>query len=389
MQRTGRNDKCPCKSGKKYKKCHLPSGKSAGTTAPLFSISSKEPFSKDGFLTGRSFIDTTFKGQRARAVGGSVYLRPMDETFHIFLLRRFAEIIGADWLTAQNVLVFEEQHPMFQWLEEIRKALEARNNEPSYKIESIQLTGNMKAVLAMAYDFYSLQHCMAHIPPKLLNRLKDKREFQGARYEIAIGGLVVRAGFDIEWIGGKDKHSEFRGTHRVTGAKAAFEAKSHHRKGVLGLEGTFDADDARIKIMDHVRKALDQAKEPTDESPLIIFDDLNLPLTPNSSSNGRRWFKDVERQLIQHGFLSDQKYKRCILILTNFSWHFHNDLATTANEVAMYFFSSDLELPEPLKYLDLAAKQYGFVPAKEEEFKETAVALKAQKKDSLSGDLGT
>ena len=40
------------------------------------------------------------------------------------------------------------------------------------------------------------------------------------------------------------------------------------------------------------------------------------------------------------------------------------------NEVAIYFFSSKLELPEPLKYLDLAAKQYGFVPALEHEFED-------------------
>lgn len=158
------------------------------------------------------------------------------------------------------------------------------------------------------------------------------------------------------------------GTHKVTGAKAVFEAKSHHRDGVLGREGTFDVDTARVKIMDHVRKALEQAPTPTDEVPLIIFDDLNLPLTSGAASNESMWFREVEKQLTKYGFLRDPQYKRCILFLTNFSWHFHQEVPPEKNEVAIYFFSSKLELPEPLKYLDLAAKQYGFVPALEHEF---------------------
>jgi preprotein translocase subunit SecA len=33
MPRVGRNDPCPCGSGKKYKKCHMPADESVGTGA--------------------------------------------------------------------------------------------------------------------------------------------------------------------------------------------------------------------------------------------------------------------------------------------------------------------------------------------------------------------
>lgn len=372
-QKIGRNDPCPCGALKsdgaplKYKKCH---GKPGPTIPPEvlaeFMSRPQEPFEKGGFLTGRPFISTVFKGERMRAMANRVYRRPMDETFHLFILRRFFDTMTQKWVEAEEKK--EKPHPIILWSREMQSVIDSSNDGIKDRVRGVKLTGNMRSLLAIAYDFYTLEHCGAAVPTKVLDRLRNVEQFQGAKYEIAVAGLVVRSGFNIEWLKGKDKHSEFMGTHKVTGAKAIFEAKSHHRDGVLGREGTFDVNTSRVKIMDHVKKALEQAPTPTDEVPLVIFDDLNLPLTSGVPSNERKWFREVEQQLTQYGFLQDQKYKRCILFLTNFGWHFHSEVPPEKNEVAIYFFSSKLELPEPLKYLDLAAKQYGFVPALEHEF---------------------
>lgn len=381
----GRNEQCHCGSGKKYKKCHLREEEGIEQALKHFASLPKEPFEKGGFLTGRGFIDTVFQDKRARAVGNVVYMRPLDETFHIFLLRRLVDTFGVDWLTEQNTLPENERHPMFAWFEEMRLAIErGGNSDPTHKIVGLDLTGNMKALLAIAYDFYSLQHCQAKILPKLLKRLKDKKQFQGARYEIAVGGLVVRSGFQIEWINEKEKHCEFIGTHKITGDKVAFEAKSHHRGGVLGqpnTKGDFDAESARIKVLDHIKEALDQSPKDT---PLLIFDDLNLPLTPGMEYKEKRWFKEVEAQLEPNKF-SFHGTQYAGLFLTNFSWHFENEMPKELrkhNEVMAYFHVGgpfSLKSETILSFLKPAAEQYGFVPPKEEEFEEVRRWLERKK----------
>ena len=369
--KVGRNDPCPCGALKpdgkpvKYKHCHDENPRIPHEVLNEFFTRPQEPFEKGGFLTGRPFISTIFQGKRMRAMANRVYQRPIDETFHLFILRRFFDTLTQKWVEAEEKK--EKPHTLIQWSREMQSNIDA-NQVAKDEVRGVKLTGNMRSLLAIAYDFYTLDHCGATVPSKVLDRLRDEEQFQGARYEIAVAGLVVRSGFNIEWLKGKDKHSEFMGTHKVTGAKAVFEAKSHHRDGVLGRAGTFDPDSARIKIMDHVKKALEQAPTPTNVAPLVIFDDLNLPLTAGKPSNESKWFKEVEQHLEKYGFLRDEKYKHCILFLTNFSWHFDYDVPPEKNEVVVYFFSSDFTMPEPLKYLDLAAKQYGFVPALEHEF---------------------
>lgn len=374
IPKVGRNDPCPCGNIKpdgkplKYKKCH---GDTQASQVPPEVITEflnrpQEPFEKGGFLTGRPFVSTIFKGERMRAMANRIYRGPIDETFHMFVLRRFFDTLTQKWVEGEEQK--KKPHTVIQWSRETQSLLTASDNGSGGKLRGVKLTGNMRSLLALAYDFYTLEHCGTPVPSKVLDRLRDENQFQGARYEIAVAGLVVRSGFNIEWKGGKDKHCEFVGTHKVMGAKAAFEAKSHHRGGVLGRDGAFDPETAGVKVMDHVREALEQAPTPTNQMPLIIFDDLNLPLTVGVPLNEKKWFREVEEHLRKYGFFDKPEYKGCILFLTNFSWHFDYEVPPEQNELVVYFFSSKLEMPEPLQYLQLAAKQYGFVPALEHEF---------------------
>ncbi len=377
--KTGRNDPCPCGSLKpdgtpqKYKRCCI-NKKNLPIPAEIiehFKNLPKEPFEKEGFLTGRPFIGTIFKGNRMRAVGNTVHKRPLDETFHLFLLRTLSDWLTKEWFDEQQKKV--KPHPIIYWYLETEKNIAGSSDRErvSEKVSGVGLTGNMRSLLSLAYDFYSLKHCGVPILPKLLNRLKNEREFQGARYEIAIGGLVSRAGFQIKWVNDKEKHCEFVGTHKITLDKVAFEAKSHRRDGVLGHgDGVFNPEGSRIKIFDHVREAVTQG--PSD-IPLVIFDDLNLPLTSGVPTNEKTWFKDVESQLEQYGFFRLEEYKRCgVLFITNFSWHFHYDLPPEKNELLIHFhLNGKYSLKqETIQYLKLAVEQHGYVPAMLDELKE-------------------
>lgn len=380
-RKVGRNDPCLCGAlkldgtRKKYKHCCI--DKERPSPIPdeviqglLAKENPPEPFEKGGFLVGRHFIDEIFQNTRCRAVGSVVYRRPLEETFHTFLFRRLSDILSREWFESEQRKPQADQHPLVQWFDETQKIIESTSSLKSEKkICSVEFTGNMRTLLSIAYDFYSLQHCSANVLPKLLNRLKDKNQFQGARYEIAVGGLVVRAGFDIQWVNDKDKHCEFIGAHKVTGEKAAFEAKSHHRDGVLGRPGKFNAETAKLKIFAHLKEALNQSPG---DIPLVLFDDLNLPLTQENETSEARWFNEIDNQLKQANFYEDYKKTQYgALFITNFSWYFHSTLPTKKSEVMVYFHTGGKFSLKPetiLQYLKLASEQYGFIPLKAEEF---------------------
>src|SRR4030042_2306879 len=376
--KVGRNDLCPCGSGKKFKKCCLNEKYdksvnlilSPGLLKPVREAMNQpeEPFEKGGFLTGRPFIDTIFQGNRFRAVGHRLCKRPVTETFHEFVLNIFAEASGAKWFAEEKLKQEADRHIMANWYTELTERIRENKNPdlPEDYLFSIKQSGNIRSLLALSYDFYSLFHCGAKTLPGLLNRLKNKDNFQGARYEIAVGGLAVRAGFDIKWINLKEKHCEFIGIHKVTKDKGAFEAKSHHREGVLGISGNdFDPEKARIKIVDHLREALGQAGE---DVSLVVFDDLNLPITSGADILEKRWFKEGQDSLVKYDFLKNyQNTNFGALFLTNFSWHFHKEIENhMENEVAVLFHAGNKYSlnPETIRFLKLAVEQYGFVPPK-------------------------
>ena len=102
------------------------------------------------------------------------------------------------------------------------------------------LTGPAKAYQCFGYDLYWLQ--LVHkLPDSVIERLKDFRAFQGARYEVLIAAIFARAGFEIEWIDdnkASGKHPEFIATHKVTGKKVGVETKSRQRPGAMNYIGT-------------------------------------------------------------------------------------------------------------------------------------------------------
>lgn len=380
MQKLGRNSLCPCGSNKKFKRCCMDKkfdkfGKPILPPEVLqfakeFINLPQEPFEKGGFLTGRPFIDTVGNGNRFRAVGNRVYKRPINETFHEFVLDIFNEAIGYKWLREEIAKDKKDQHLLAQWSVEIIGKIKEQSPElPIKKLIAIKQSGNIRSLLALAYDYYSLFHCSAKTLPSLLNRLKNKDNFQGAKYEIAVGGIAARAGFDIEWINLKEKHCEFIGAHKITKDKVAFEAKSHHREGVLGRgRESFNPEVARIKITGHIKEALEQSDG---SIPLIIFNDLNLPISQESDFSQKKSFQEVDATLKKYGFL--QSYKGTsfgALFVTNFSWHFHENLDKLKENEVMAIFHSGGKYslnPKTINLLRIAGEQYGFVPPKMEE----------------------
>jgi hypothetical protein len=80
------------------------------------------------------------------------------------------------------------------------------------------LTGAAKTYQCFGFNLYWLQ-LIHRLPESLIERLKDFQAFQGARYEVLIAAVFVRAGFEIEWIDDTKavgKHPEFIAIHKNT-----------------------------------------------------------------------------------------------------------------------------------------------------------------------------
>jgi hypothetical protein len=104
-QKVGRNDPCPCGSGKKFKKCH------GGVTAQFSSMPTPDPEAlkikleqiaaiqkqrqqQQGF--GKSIISTVFQGYRIMAVGSKLFHSLTWKTFHDFLFDYMKLLLGSE-----------------------------------------------------------------------------------------------------------------------------------------------------------------------------------------------------------------------------------------------------------------------------------------------------
>lgn len=159
--------------------------------------------------------------------------------------------------------------------------------------------GTASAYYQLSYDLYTIKH-NARLQTEVIRRLKNKDQFQGARYELIVAAIMVRGGFDIDYEDERDgtrRHPEFLATHKISGEKVSIEAKSRHRAGVLGHPG----EQEEVMKAD-VGKLLTQAllKEPP--GPCAVFVDLNVPPLPKewvenitNTAMGKELMKTVNR----------------------------------------------------------------------------------------------
>lgn len=361
----GRNDKCPCGSGLKFKKCHL------GRPGEAFRerLQKPEGIETGGLLTGRPFITTEFKGHKVVAVGSRVYPRlPINVTFHEFIITFLKDILGPSWGMAEQAKPDGEQHIVVKWITEMSNLLKNspyRIENPARSLKSAQPSGNVQSLLAFAYDIYSVYHC-GELPDGLIARIKNNDQFQGAKYEIAVAAIFARAGFDLRWIGkSTNRVCEFIAVHKTNGEKIIVEAKSRHRRGVLNRPGKV-AD--LTKMTSEVGRLFSKAlKKETNELPFMIFIDLNLPLTDGPNDLSKRWIGDIKKMLSKHpmGTLENPE-KFTALLITNFSWHYHDEdtylKRSESVTILPLFPKARLKNPGLVDTIRTAVDQYGKVP---------------------------
>jgi len=271
----------------------------------------------------KPIIQAVWKGKRVRAVWDRICFRPLEETFHEFILNVLRWTCGKAWYSKEIARNLEDRHQIVNWFLAFsawRKGISKDENRTASGFGGTP-DGPTKALISLAYDVYSLQHTN-HLPKKIVRRLKDRHHFQGARYEIAIAAIFARAGFGIRFQDDKSqKHCEFVASRSDLPCLIAVEAKSRHRPGVLHQPGTVDVQaSARADVEHLIRDAEQQAPE---GMPYMVFIDLNSPPVAAVPGADKRWFDDLVRQMaFLRNATPDHPDPWNAVFLTNFAYHY-------------------------------------------------------------------
>jgi len=153
-------------------------------------------------------------------------------TFHDFLCDYIKLAIGPAWGKAEIAKPTNERHPILNWYQSMCATQATRPKKPG-EVVGMQMTGAIAAYMGLAYDLYAIDH-NAFLQDRLLARLRNRDNFWGARYELFVAAIFVRAGFDIEFENeddGSTTHCEFTATHRQTGNRFSVEASVRNSRG--------------------------------------------------------------------------------------------------------------------------------------------------------------
>ncbi|MDD3182746.1 MAG: SEC-C domain-containing protein [Alphaproteobacteria bacterium] len=282
-----RNQPCPCGSNKKYKRCcgsplkeQITSPNILRGELPPEIFSALERHKADELIRqqqqglGRPIISMNMKGHKIVAAGNTLYHSPKWKTVPDFLSDYLCMVLGSEWGNSEIQKPLTARHPILQWYDSYCQFQRSMPGGPDV-IKSAPMTGVVYCYLGLAYSLFLLKHNV-ELQDRLIKRLKDPSNFQGAYYELIVANTLIRAGFDLaleDETDGLTKHCEFSAVSKKTKKKYWVEAKMRSVQGILGkteYDGT-KKPDATSELIKHLNAAL--KKPATDER--FIFIDLN------------------------------------------------------------------------------------------------------------------
>ncbi len=258
----GRNAPCFCGSGRKFKRCH---GGVQHTPPALISRGVEKDIIEQGRRNfekhkikelqrqkqqglGRPIISIDHKGYRFVAIGDQVHPGKW-KSFPDFLADYIKQLLGSEWGNAEIAKPLAERHPLMQWYDRTCHLQVAHAKEPD-TLFAMPITGAVSAYNRLAYNLYLIAHNGKDIQTRLITRLKNKENFQGAFFETQVAAWLIKAGFELEFEDESDRtstHCEFTATYTATGEQYSVEAKSRKTQST----GSY-----KLKVGRHLYEAL-------------------------------------------------------------------------------------------------------------------------------------
>lgn len=274
----------------------------------------------------RPHISTDFKKHKFVVAGQKLYYARENKWNFVtdFLCDYVPMLFGREWFEAEVGKPQDKRHPVFQCRADGIRYMQAQGRRPDGTYFINIITGPLAAYMAFAFNLFAIED-NSRFDDSLLERLKNKDQFQGARHEVFAEATCLRAGFSIEHENERDRsqrHAEFTARHKETGQLISVEAKSRHRPGILGQKGSPGKLSLRFGSL------LNDAIAKNPKHPLVVFIDVNLPyaaaervlgrdsLEPNKPTPVMRSLLDRDRKA--HG----GKDLYAMLVFTNHPHHY-------------------------------------------------------------------
>lgn len=310
----------------------------------------------------RPQISTVWQGQRMVTVRNRIYHSDRWRFFPDFLRDYVPEVLGIDYCKAEAAKPEAERHPIITWRAQGAAYMNAQPAQPDGSRVALPC-GALAAYNCFAYDLYVVDD-NGGLDEELLQRLKNRELFQGARHELFAEATCYRAGFTVQHENEKDgstRHAEFTVRHVTTGQLLSVEAKSRHRQGVLAMPGTPE-ERPQLRLMPLINDAV--AKNP--EHPLVIFVDTNLPFKWAERVLGRQAGNTISHPM---QILLDRIKKQhndadpyCMIVFSNHPHHYAiRDLDPLQHLLSVVSQQPNAHLLA-LKSLHVAASLYGNIP---------------------------
>jgi hypothetical protein len=326
-------------------------------------IQERERLKKYGKI--KPIIHARQKDLKFVAVGNQVHYSKNWKTFPDFLFEYVFRVFGKEWCVRERDKKHEDKHEVFKWYE---KSCELSSKQKANKDGLIIANPNgiTSAYLLLSYDLYTILNNGIKID-NLVERLKDKIQFQGARYELFCLAACIRAGFIIELDNEKDlsiKHVEFHIHEANNSLKVAVEAKSKHRSGILGQPGVKISDE-EIKV-GKLTQLINNAVSKNYKYPLIIFLEFNLPCEYADYLIGGKSHKKIFQILESVKKSNDGKDLFNLIILTNHPYHYGKDEEPAPDKIHSLVYSLNprhvIQNKDLFNRLVYASLQFGTIP---------------------------
>lgn len=369
----GRNEKCPCGSGKKFKRCCLGKPSPEELNDMQRSVENNLIADSEVLKSKGIFINfvrpTNFQGRRVWALGNRLYPNePPTIAFSDFILKVLQMELGKEWWDENKAKSPNKQHYVFKafhqfelWKKRVDK--EARIGQDGSK--GALPDGWTYNLFSLAFDVAVLIQMTEGLNPDLLDRLRNREGYQGVRYEIAVVAIFARIGCKISFIENHlntEKHPEFYAEFPNGNLKIAVEVKSKHRPGVIHQSG--EPNISNLKKTRIVPLINDALKQNPGNVPFIIFVDINQPFELSTTKEDH-----LRRLMSSTANMKKASPKNpdgfALLYLTNYSGQFLEEREMTktfSTFVIPQFATIPLRNGEFLDRLHSAVNGYGYIP---------------------------
>ncbi|MGO7837673.1 SEC-C metal-binding domain-containing protein [Rhizobium leguminosarum] len=286
--KTGRNELCPCGSGKKFKKCCLNATRPAAQRPSLNEGDPALMAKAQAMLRQRQAAESVRQQQQGH--GNPIVSWTDDTRGHRYVAVKLAVHRGKDWVIFPNFLDYfmkktlgqewgererhNGQHPLFRWLKKTQAYSVHKPGEP--KVKSIVMMGFMACWLHLAYALYLIAH-HDEIPKLLLDRLRNPIMFLPAYHEAIMGAALAVAGMEIscaETEAGSTPTPEFRAKSKASGR--TYEVEGKRKNGWKAPTDDVMNAEFQRELQGYVRNQIWKASKKKLKNPVYWFE-LSIP----------------------------------------------------------------------------------------------------------------